>query len=860
MAVDISKNLEKAKKAMEKNRPEEAIEAYKQVLRDAPGNMEVTQALGDLYTRIGQPGNAAIYYGALFDMFVEGKDEGKALALYTRFLQGTKLQAPERVARYAYLLQKQNKIAQAIEQFTIAGDAFTAGKREQDAMFCWERVAQLAPDDLPQQLRLAEVAERLGKQPIAARAYLRAGQLSSTAGAHGDAVRLLGRAHELTPGERSVTMLFADAQLKAGNAEEAAKLLETLASPDSDPVFLETYADALTKAGKLDTARAVLEKLFKEKNAGEERLFELAERFAAGKEYGKTVETLQLMKKKMFTDKRENDFAVRVDAIAGGHKDALPIIEYWVGLYNELNRESKYFEALVVLFDLALTSGEAKKAQDCLERMIDIDAYDHRNQERFAKLKGKIDDGQYKNLAGRLGQGSVVSAPAPERSMGGVGGGGGSKPAPGSAAASQQALEDLIVQTEIFLQYSLQSKAQERLQRIAEMFPGEEERSERLRNLYETANWWPAGAPKAKPAAVPIAATPVAAAEAPAAKAGAYSADTLRDLSKISEITQKIFRQQTPRAMLNTAVNEIGQYLKGTRSLAVIGAPGRAPEMAAEYCAAGVKPAPGAQVVFLISQVEKAVPDGLGGLIIESAVSPILKELGLTTAMGVSLTDRETQQPAAMLLVAHETAHEWKPNEIYFLQAVGDQMLMSVSHTRLRSLVRRMGVADERSGLMGRGSYQSCLLTEADRARTQGTPLSVAILQIDKGAELLRQQGEGALEKYLEQLAKTLQPIVRQNDVAVKYTAWALAFILPDTTLAGAQNLADKLRRTAQSVKPPWNGAALTVSAAITEAAARLEFDSEDVVTELVNRAEAYLEETRKRGGNVMVTPDTAKV
>jgi len=34
-----------------------------------------------------------------------------------------------------------------------------------------------------------------------------------------------------------------------------------------------------------------------------------------------------------------------------------------------------------------------------------------------------------------------------------------------------QALEDLIVQTEIFLQYSLQNKALDRLQKIAEMFP-----------------------------------------------------------------------------------------------------------------------------------------------------------------------------------------------------------------------------------------------------------------------------------------------------------------------------------------------------------------------------------------------------
>ena len=71
-----------------------------------------------------------------------------------------------------------------------------------------------------------------------------------------------------------------------------------------------------------------------------------------------------------------------------------------------------------------------------------------------------------------------------------------------------------------------------------------------------------------------------------------------------------------------------------------------------------------------------------------------------------------------MLIVGHAEPHKWRPNEAYFLQAIGDQMLMSVSHTRLRSLVRRMGVSDERTGLLSRSSYQSCLLTEADRARS----------------------------------------------------------------------------------------------------------------------------------------------
>jgi len=124
--------------------------------------------------------------------------------------------------------------------------------------------------------------------------------------------------------------------------------------------------------------------------------------------------------------------------------------------------------------------------------------------------------------------------------------------------------------------------------------------------------------------------------------------------------------------------------------------------MAAEFCAPGVKPAPGAQVVLLLAHIEKAEPDELGGLVVQAMEGSILSDLGLATALGVMIMDKETQMPAGMLIVGHAEDHKWKPNEAYFLQAIGDQMLMSVSHTRLRSLVRRMGVSDERSGLLSR--------------------------------------------------------------------------------------------------------------------------------------------------------------
>jgi len=176
-----------------------------------------------------------------------------------------------------------------------------------------------------------------------------------------------------------------------------------------------------------------------------------------------------------------------------------------------------------------------------------------------------------------------------------------------------------------------------------------------------------------------------------------------------------------------------------------------------------------------------------------------------------------------------------------------------VNHTRLRSLVRSLAVADEKTGLLSRGAYIDCLLGESNRARSQGTPLSLIILHVDHGGDLLRQHGDAPVDHYVEQLARELSGAVRQTDVAVKYTAWSLVFILPDTSLSNAQALAEKLRQVAASIRPSWGSDDLTISAIVAEASSRPGDETEDRVTEWINRAEAGLDEARQRGGNALV-------
>ncbi len=862
MASDLNKHLDRARRSLEKNKLREAVAEYQAVLEEAPANQEALQALADIYTRLNEPALAAQYYGAQFDRHIEAGDAAKASAIFTRFLRSFP-QPPDRLMRYGILLQKQNRPSEAIEQFGTAAELFLQHQRDIDALACYESIALLDPENVTRHVVLGELAERLKHADLATRSFLRAGQLAQAAGGLDEALEYFGRAHRLLPNDRTGALLFADAKLRKGDSEGAVALLDPLSPNEKDTAFLALFGEALLRTARLDRAREVFAAYYRQKPENFGKLFELASAYLHAGEDPKAVSLLAQTKEWMYGARREADLVAQIERLATTYPSSLALAETVAHLYEELNREAKYFDALVRLFDLYLAAQRVPEACEILDRLVDIDPYDYRNQERIAHLEGKADPAFLQNILARAAKAATVSG-----HTGSGFSGAGSDVAAASVPVSeevraQQALEDLIVQVEIFLQYSLQTKAVERLQRIGELFPGEEEKNERLRTLYERANWWPKGAPR-KPAPQPVQPAPAAAPAAPPAAPtvaaepapppmGFSAAETHRDLSAIAEINRLMHRQSTPREVLSGTAAEVGKYLGVARCLVTLGAAGDPAPLTAEYSAPGLPAVGAAHLPAIVSLVSKASPDDLGGIQLTASSAPVLGQLGMESALAVVLQDKEAGAQSGMLLVAHKTARKWKPNESFFLQAVGDQLVLSVNHTRLRSLVRSLAVADEKTGLIGRSAYVDCLLVESNRARSQGTPLSLIILHVDHGGDLLRQHGDAAVDQYIEQLARALSSTVRQTDIAVKYTAWSLAFILPDTTIENARGLAEKLLQVAATVHPSWGAQSLSASAVVAAATSRPGDDTEDRVTEWINRAEAGLDEAYRSGGNVLV-------
>ncbi|MGH9594001.1 MAG: tetratricopeptide repeat protein, partial [Bryobacteraceae bacterium] len=498
------------------------------------------------------------------------------------------------------MLQKQKRSDEAIDQFTSAALAFELSDKGEEALACLLHIAQIDPENRDQQIAVAEFAERLGKAEAAARGYLRAAQL--TVDNDAEALDYFSRAFGVMPNDRSTALLYAQCLLRQGDAAKAAQLLGPLAKTEKDNAFLETFADALMRSGQLEAARDALQQLTSQGSSPSERLFALAERYLGVGHDETAIELLEQAKKPMLASRRESELASATDSLVETFPSSLHLAEFWAAMYNDLNRESKYFDALSHLFDLYMERNQTATASEVLQKLVDIDPYDSRNQHRVDLLKGRVSDGLLDQLQSRLMSAATHGSAQHLQNS--------SQGAPGEISTtileevrSGHTLEDLLVQAEIFVQYSLLSKAVERLQRIVELFPGEQEHNERLQGLFEAAHWRPQEHVFRSAPAEPVV-------EEASKRASAFGPETLRDLSKISEINQNVFRQPSPRAMLAAAVNEVGRYMRATRCLAVVGSPGQPPQMASEFCAPGVEPSSGAHIVRLIAQIEHTAPDG----------------------------------------------------------------------------------------------------------------------------------------------------------------------------------------------------------------------------------------------------------
>ncbi len=234
-------------------------------------------------------------------------------------------------------------------------------------------------------------------------------------------------------------------------------------------------------------------------------------------------------------------------------------------------------------------------------------------KEGWKSLRGKIDDQRFNVIASRFQ--AVKKAEQTIKIE---------EPTLGAAA-----LQDLMLQAEILVQYGMRSKAIERLQRIQELFPREEERNQDLQRLYISAGIEPQY-PGSLTAPPPAATAPAPAAPAPVAQEA--SAADISSLSKVAEITRKLYNQGNAESVLKTAVNEMGAHWRAARAIAATRKQGLPPSSIQEYHVDGLIPGSSAALVSLVETLQDLAVARGTVTIGDASVAPEL--LGIRQGVG----------------------------------------------------------------------------------------------------------------------------------------------------------------------------------------------------------------------------------
>lgn len=185
------------------------------------------------------------------------------------------------------------------------------------------------------------------------------------------------------------------------------------------------------------------------------------------------------------------------------------------------------------------------------------------------------------------------------------------------------------------------------------------------------------------------------------------------------------------------------------------------------------------------------------------------------------------------------------------------QAAVSLDNASLHETVQAQAVTDPLTGLFNRRQFDAALDAEIGRSRRFGGEVGLVMMDLDGFKPINDLYGHQEGDRVLVEVSNLLRRLTRDVDRLARFGGDEIAIILPQTDLAGAELLAERVRSgvEALAIHPAGAGAPITVTgsfgaAAIPETAA----DKHG----LVGSADAALYRAKRAGGNRVARADPA--
>ncbi|HEX7031179.1 MAG TPA: tetratricopeptide repeat-containing diguanylate cyclase [Gammaproteobacteria bacterium] len=165
-------------------------------------------------------------------------------------------------------------------------------------------------------------------------------------------------------------------------------------------------------------------------------------------------------------------------------------------------------------------------------------------------------------------------------------------------------------------------------------------------------------------------------------------------------------------------------------------------------------------------------------------------------------------------------------------------------------LLEEASIRDPLTGVYNRRYLDEQLASEFERSRRYGTPLSVAICDLDNFKVVNDQLSHAIGDETLRVTAKVMVDIIRQSDIVARYGGEEFVLVFPGVALADAARACEKIRRAV--AERDWSAVhpelKVTLSVGVTEDPAAAHWER------LLADADSRLYEAKRGGKNRVVS------
>jgi diguanylate cyclase (GGDEF)-like protein len=181
----------------------------------------------------------------------------------------------------------------------------------------------------------------------------------------------------------------------------------------------------------------------------------------------------------------------------------------------------------------------------------------------------------------------------------------------------------------------------------------------------------------------------------------------------------------------------------------------------------------------------------------------------------------------------------------------GETIKLSLYNLKLREELREQATHDPLTGLCNRRYLEENLARELHRARRGNLPLCVVMLDLDNFKPFNDTFGHNAGDSILRGLAHALRENLRKSDISCRYGGDEFVLVLPDSSLADAQQRVEQIRALVKErqIRQGYSVVDMpTLSAGVAEAPKH-----GSTTTELLHAADNAMYAAKQAGRNRVV-------